>query len=161
MACWLDDTAKVAEYTASIIKLTEAAMNHLWDEKQGFFVSGSDCQISWASQVWFVLANVFDQRKNAYLLEHLIEVNPNIRMVTPYMYHYFIDALVQNDRPELALRYMKAYWGEMIRDGADTFFELYDPKDRYASPYGSRLVNSFCHAWSGTPSYFIRKCFSQ
>ena len=52
---------------------------------------------------------------------------------------------------------MKGYWGEMVRDGADTFYELYDPEDRYASPYGSRIVNSFCHAWSSTPSYFIRK----
>ena len=161
MAWWLDDTAKAAEYEASIINLTEASLTYLWDEDQGFFVSGSDRQISWASQVWFVLANVFDQKKNACLLEHLIEVDPDTRMVTPYMYHYFIDALIQNDRPELALHYMKAYWGEMIRNGADTFFELYDPKDRYASPYGSHLVNSFCHAWSGTPSYFIRKYFSQ
>ena len=52
---------------------------------------------------------------------------------------------------------MSAYWGEMIWDGADTFFELYDPANKYASPYGDRMINSFCHAWSGTPSYFIRK----
>jgi len=161
MAGWLDDAVRAEAYEADIEKLTKAALSHLWDEKQGFFISGADRQVSWASQVWFVLANVFDQEKNVRLLKHLIEVNPGIPMVTPYMYHYFIDALIQNGLPELALSHIKAYWGEMIRDGADTFFELYDPKDRYASPYGSRLVNSFCHAWSGTPSYFIRKYFNQ
>ena len=161
IAGWLGDTARAEEYNNHIAKLTAAALAHLWDESQGFFISGADRQVSWASQVWFVLANVFDKEQNARLLERLIEVAPGIPMVTPYMYHYFIDALIQNGLTELALSHMKAYWGEMVRDGADTFFELYDPNDRYASPYGSRLVNSFCHAWSGTPSYFIRKYFNQ
>lgn len=161
IARWLGDTAKTETYETVISKLTKAALTHLWDEEQGFFVSGANRQVSWASQVWFALANVFDHVKNAQLLKRLIEVNPGVPMVTPYMYHYFIDALIQNGIPELALSRMKAYWGEMIRDGADTFFELYDPNDRYASPYCSRLVNSFCHAWSGTPSYFIRTYFNQ
>lgn len=161
IAGWLGDAAKVEKYDSHIEKLTAAALTYLWDESQGFFVSGANRQVSWASQIWFVLANVFDKEKNAHLLRHLIEANPSIRMVTPYMYHYFIDALIQNGLPDLALSYMKAYWGEMIRDGADTFFELYDPNNRYASPYGSRLINSFCHAWSGTPSYFIRKYFNE
>ena len=160
MAGWLGDTSKAETYETVITRLTEAAMAHLWDKRQGFFVSGADRQVSWASQVWFVLADVFDREKNARLLERLIEADPGVPMVTPYMYHYFIDALIRNGLTGLALSRMKAYWGEMIRDGADTFFELYDPNDRYASPYGSRLVNSFCHAWSGTPSYFIRKYFN-
>ena len=160
IAGWLDDTAQAKEYDAHIEKLTRASLDHLWDERQGFFVSGADRQVSWASQVWFVLAGVFDREQNVRLLKRLIEVNPGVPMVTPYMYHYFIDALIQNGLPGLALSCMKAYWGGMIRDGADTFFELYDPNDRYASPYGSRLVNSFCHAWSGTPAYFIRKYFN-
>lgn len=161
MAQWLDDTAKAKEYETEISMLTESALHYLWDEELGFFISGAERQVSWVSQVWFVLANVFNQKKNARLLDHLIEVNPDCRMVTPYMYHHFIDALLQSDRADLALFYMKNYWGEMIRDGADTFFELYDPENRYASPYGSRLVNSFCHARSGTPSYFIRKYFDK
>lgn len=80
-------------------------------------------------------------------------------MVIPYMVHHFIDALIQSGLTELALSRMKAYWGEMIWDGVDTFFEFYDPNDRFASPYDSRLANSYCHAWSSTPAYFIWKYF--
>ena len=47
--------------------------------------------------------------------------------------------------------------GSMIRDGADTFWELYNPYNREESPYGSSMVNSYCHAWSCTPTYFLRK----
>ena len=63
-------------------------------------------------------------------MEHTIVTAPKIRMVTPYMYHHFIEALVQNNHKEIALSLMRAYWGEMVKDGADTFWELYDPAIR-------------------------------
>lgn len=159
LARWLGDEAQAADWEARAARLSRAAMDHLWDGGQGFFVSGGDRQVSWASQVWFVLAGVLSREDNIRLLERLISENPPIPMVTPYMYHYFIDALMENGLRDRALGYMKSYWGGMLRAGADTFWELYDPKDPYASPYGSRAVNSFCHAWSGTPAYFIRKYF--
>lgn len=141
-------------------KTINGAKNNLWDETQGFFVSGTARQISWASQVWLVLAGVFDKEKNCEILNHLIEENPRINMVTPYMYHHFVDALILNGMKEKALECLRNYWGKMVEDGADCFFELYDPKNKYISPYGSRIINSYCHAWSCTPSYFIRKYFS-
>ena len=49
------------------------------------------------------------------------------------------------------------YWGSMIRKGADTFWEVYDPKDDFKSPYNFYPINSYCHAWSCTPVYFINK----
>ena len=82
---------------------------------------------------------------------------PGVPMVTPYAYHHFIQALMENGLTEQAVSAMKGYWGGMLRAGADTFWELYDPGDPLASPYGSRAINSFCHAWSSTPAYFIRK----
>lgn len=145
------------DLTPTAYRQIELAVRDM-DEEKGFFVSGKGRQISWASQVWMVLADVFgDKARNAQLLEHTIVIDPKIRMVTPYMYHHFIEALVQNDRKEVALSFMRAYWGEMVKDGADTFWELYDPADKNIAPYGSKMVNSYCHAWSCSPSYIIRK----
>ena len=45
----------------------------------------------------------------------------------------------------------------MLEKGADTFWEAYDPNDDFLSPYNFFPVNSYCHAWSCTPVYFIRK----
>ena len=157
MAKWLGDERKAAAYADWIERTTQGALGKLWDEGKGFFLSGSEGQISWASQVWFVLAGVFPRERNAALLKHLIEENPPLSMVTPYMYHHFIEALFQSGLPDLAKKYLQGYWGRMLEDGADTFYELYDPENKAASPYGDRLANSFCHAWSGTPAYFIRK----
>ncbi len=157
MARRLGDAEQAAAWEADAGRLSQAALDRLWDSELGFFVSGADRQVSWASQVWSALAGVLGRERNAAMLKHLIEADPAVRMVTPYMYHYFVEALFENGLSDLAVRYLKDYWGEMVRDGADTFWELFDPKDRYASPYGSRAANSFCHAWSSTPAYFIRK----
>ena len=62
-------------------------------------------------------------------------------------------------RQEQALEELVRYWGGMADAGADTFWELYDPEDPDASPYGGTAVNSYCHAWSCAPAYFLRKFF--
>lgn len=152
------DLAK--EWADTIEKLTAASLTHLWDAEQGFFVSGAQRQVSWASQVWFVLAGVFDRDDNARLLKRLQKADPSPQMVTPYMNHYYIQALLDSGLKDDALAHLKHYWGAMLDAGADTFWEIFDPEDPTVSPYGSQLINSYCHAWSGTPSYFIRNYFS-
>lgn len=157
----LRDEKREAELDSMIEKAVYGAKTHLWDEQEGFFISGTERQISWASQVWLVLAGVFTTEKNQQILKHLLESNPKIGMVTPYMYHHLIDALIQCGMKTEAYAHMEAYWGSMVDDGADCFYELYDPENKNISPYGSRIINSYCHAWSCTPSYFIRKYFAK
>ncbi len=140
-----------------ITTITNATIKKLWDEEQGFFISGEDNQVSWASQIWMVIAGVFDKEKNKKLLHHLFTKNPTVGINTPYMYHHLVEALVISDERELAIKYLKDYWGTMVDLGADTFWELFNPKDPAFSPYGSHLINSYCHAWSCTPTYLIRK----
>ncbi|CAM3637338.1 sugar hydrolase [Marinicrinis lubricantis] len=142
-----------------IARLSDAAFRELFDAEQGFFVSGGQRQISWASQVWMVLAEVMDQQGNQQLMNRLFAVSPEIGPNTPYMVHHLIEALLVAGDQEKALEQMRAYWGEMVKDGADTFWEVYHPQDKKLSPYGSNLINSYCHAWSCTTSYFIRKYF--
>ena len=140
-------------------ELKKSAVEHFWDEDLQMFVSGADRQISWATQIWMILARVFPQEKNRELILRTIDVNPRIQMVTPYMYHHYVDALIRSGEKERALNVIRSYWGEMVHDGADTFWEVYNPYNKYESPYGSVMVNSFCHAWSCTPTYFLRKFY--
>ena len=58
-----------------------------------------------------------------------------------------------------AIRDLRDYWGGMLDEGADTFWELYNPENPNESPYGGTIVNSYCHAWSCAPAYYLRKYF--
>ena len=80
-------------------------------------------------------------------------------MVTPYMMHHFIEALTNLGEKAEAMSELRRYWGGMILEDADTFWEVYHPGHPNESPYGSMSLNSYCHAWSCTPAYFLRKFF--
>lgn len=138
----------------------EKAVSCFWDEEKGFFVSGESRQISWSSQAWMVLADVWDREKSRTLMLHLLEENPEVGVSTPYAYHHVIEALLHVGEKDKALELLRTYWGGMIKQGADTFWEAFDPEDPNASPYGSSQVNSFCHAWSCTPAWLFREYFS-
>ncbi|QCR35686.1 family 78 glycoside hydrolase catalytic domain [Nissabacter sp. SGAir0207] len=148
--------ARQAELAATLARLRAATLAHLWDEAQGFFTSGAARQVSSASQVWLLLAEVGDAAFRRRLLTQLRERPPAIGMRTPYMVHHYVEALLQHGERQAAVAEIKGYWGEMVARGADTFWELFDPANPDYSPYGSRLINSYCHAWSCTPAWLIR-----
>ena len=133
---------------------------YLFDKESGLFISGEEKQINYASQVWLILAGAVDSAEGAEILDRLVELKPEKGMVSPYMNHHFVEALLMCGKRDQAMEYMKYYWGGMISHGADTFWELYNPENPAESPYGSSIVNSYCHAWSCTPTYLLRKYFN-
>ena len=99
-----------------ILLRREAARKHWYDQERRLFVSGAKRQISWASQVWAVLAGIAEGADAAACLDAAAACPNAVPMVTPYMMHHYVDE----------------------------------------SPYGSPVVNSYCHAWSCTPAWFLR-----
>ena len=137
----------------------DASFRELWDEEKECFVSGKERQVSVASQVWMVLGGVIEGEAGRRLMQEMDGREDAVEMVTPYMYHNYIDALILLGERDKALQKLEDYWGGMARQGADTFWELYNPKNPMESPYGGTIVNSYCHAWSCAPAYFLRKYF--
>ena len=104
-----------------------------------------------------VLAQVPTQEQGQKALLQVMQNGKAIKPVTPYMNHYMVEALLSVGLREQGFAHLRSYWGGMLEKGADTFWEVYIPGDDSASPYQSHLINSYCHAWSCTPTYFIRK----
>lgn len=141
--------------------MTQAARTSLYDAGQGVFVSGPQRQVSWASQIWLALAKVLPDAQLATALVRVENMPGAIRPLTPYLYHHRVEALIECGLEQQARRQVEQYWGEMAKTGTNTFWEAFDPDNPLASPYGSKQINSYCHAWSCTPSYFIRRGFAK
>jgi len=147
---------EVAFIPAAIARIENAAQKNLWDEKLGLFISGPDRQVSWASQAWMVLSGIPTPEQSRRAMINVMKDSAAVKPVTPYTYHYMVEALLKAGLRDEAIELMSEYWGGMIRKGADTFWEVYIPDDDYASPYNSHVMNSYCHAWSCTPTYLLR-----
>lgn len=155
----LGEQEKAAVYQKQYDICRKAAKKYFWDQEKKLFVSGENRQISFASQIWMILGGALDAADGADVLSRVENCAEAVKMVTPYMYHHYVDALLCCNEKEKALDVMKTYWGGMAEQGADTFWELYNPENPEESPYGGTIVNSYCHAWSCAPAYFLRKFY--
>lgn len=142
-------------YTDIVTKMTDKAAD-FFDEKLQVFVSGAANQVSWASQAWMALAGAMPPEVCKRALLNAMASETAIKPLTPYLFHYVAEALAVSGAEEECLDLMRNYWGGMLRAGADTFWECFDPENPRASPYGDCHNNSYCHAWSCTPSYLLR-----
>jgi hypothetical protein len=136
----------------------EAALRHLYNSNEDSFANEYDNnQISVHAAVWMILGGVVDGERGWQILEKTMNSVDSLKPVTPYMNHYLVEAMFELGRKKEAAEYIKSFWGLMVKEGADTFYEVFVPGKPELSPYGDSMVNSRCHAWSCTPSYFIRR----
>ena len=157
LARMLGREQEVKEYPALIKKMTQAARKYLYNKQRGVMESGSDRQVSILAQTWLIKSGVLSKKEGRKAIRTALTTDDVLMPGTPYATHYLIDAMLLCDMKQEARDYLIDYWGGMVKKGADTFWEAYDPKDDLISPYGFAPVNSACHAWSCTPVYFIHK----
>ena len=157
LAKMLGKEKEVNEWTQIAKRMKKAARQHLYDKQQKVFVSGADKQISVLSQAWMIIGGAMNEKEGRQAIQQVLNNEQSVMPGTPYGTHYLIEAMVRCGMHQEARNYLTDYWGGMVKKGADTFWEAYDPKNDFISPYGFSPLNSACHAWSCTPVYFIHK----
>ncbi len=148
----LNNSDDIAWIKTQAGKMSAAAVKYLFDPVSQLFVSGETRQISWASQAWMTIAGVTP----APVMSNIATVPDAVKPAGPYLYHYVVEAMYVAGMEREAQTLISDYWGKMAKLGADTFWEIFDPENHRLSPYKCHQINSYCHAWSCTPSYFLR-----
>lgn len=157
LAKMLGKEKEVNEWPQIAKRMKKATRQHLYDKQQKVFVSGADKQISVLSQAWMIIGGAMNEKEGRQAIQQVLNNEQSVMPGTPYGTHYLIEAMVRCGMHQEARNYLTDYWGGMVKKGADTFWEAYDPKNDFISPYGFSPLNSACHAWSCTPVYFIHK----
>lgn len=139
-------------------ELHAVTRERFWSPERDCFISGQQAAI--ATQVWMILSGAADPDEARRIMLRAEDFIREVPMKTPYMHHYYVEALLRAGLKEKALGHIREYWGGMIEAGADTFWEAWDPENPDASPYGGCIVNSYCHAWSCTPLYLLDRDFN-
>jgi hypothetical protein len=161
--CSEDQTQYEALATALKNKLIPA----FWNETKKALVHNrlNDLQQEQITRYANMFAVFFDyltpeqkqQIKKSVLLNDSI-----MKISTPYMRFYELEALCAMGEQKEVMKEMKAYWGGMIREGATSFWEKYNPTDKgtqHLAMYGRPYGKSLCHAWGASPIYLLGKYY--
>lgn len=119
-------------------------------------------QVTKFPNMFAIIYGVADDERKRDIMEHVL-LNPAVDPITtPYMRFYELEALCQMGQHQVVLAQMKNYWGGMLRLGATTFWEKYNPEEagtQHLAMYGRPYGKSLCHAWGASPIYIIGKYF--
>lgn len=148
-------------------ELGEKLLPYFWNsDKQALMHSRRDGKLS--DEV-FRYANMFaimygylDDEKQEHVKQSVILNDNVLRITTPYMRFYELEALCMLGEQDRVMKEMKAYWGGMLNEGATSFWEKYNPDEHgrarlamYGRPYGKSL----CHAWGASPIYLLGRYY--
>ena len=147
---------EVSFLSETIARMERGARAALWNDARKCFVCEKGGQVSYLGQAWMVLAGVVEGEAAQGCLRAVMADASAVRPVAPYANHYFTEALYVAGLRREGRAYLLDYWGRMADLGADTFWEVFVPGDHHAGPYRTHLMNSYCHAWSCAPAYFLR-----
>ena len=157
----------VATYEQLAATLREKLLPTFWNEAKQALVH--NCVEGVQSEAVTRYANMFatffgylspaqqQQIKQSVLLNDEI-----LKITTPYMRFYELEALCVLGEQEAVMGEMKAYWGGMLQEGATSFWEKYNPTEsgtQHLAMYGRPYGKSLCHAWGASPIYLLGRYY--
>ena len=136
------------------------------NQKQAFVHNRVNGRQSDAVTRYANMFSVFFQYLNAdkqQAIKKSVLLNDSIlKITTPYMRFYELEALCALGEQEAVMKEMKAYWGGMLKEGATSFWEKYNPEEtgtQHLAMYGRPYGKSLCHAWGASPIYLLGKYY--
>lgn len=112
------------------------------------------------ANIFAVMYGFADSKKTKAIIKNVFK-NDNVPAVTtPYFKLYELWALCEVGEVEFAAEYIDSYWGGMVRLGATTMWETFDPNEKgieHYRMYGGKYDRSLCHAWGAGPVFLLGK----
>ena len=156
---------KGEKYRAARQKLLAAIERLYWDEeKQAYidsFRSGKR-HVTRHANIFAILFDIADEKRKEVLARSVLFNDQIPAITTPYFRFFELEALCRLGYLKEAMETVKDYWGGMLKLGAVTFWEEYDPEkplERQYEMYGDPFGKSLCHAWSASPIYLLARYF--
>ncbi|MDR3261930.1 MAG: alpha-rhamnosidase [Tannerella sp.] len=163
----MDDTGNASKYRLLADDLKKKIQAIFWDPEQKALVHSRkngkpDKTVTKYANMFALTFDYLNDRqqedvKNNVLLNDRIQ-----KITTPYMRFYELEALCRIKQQKHVLHEIKDYWGGMLRLGATSFWEAYDPTEsgvQHYAMYDRPFGKSLCHAWGASPLYLFGKYY--
>lgn len=132
-----------------------------WDEEKHAYIdsyTSGKRNVTRHANIFAILYDFADDERKAQLMAHVLK-NPAITQITtPYFKFFELCACCQMGDLVSSQQLLRSYWGGMLKDGATSIWEQYDPEvsgAEHYSMYGEKFGCSLCHAWGSGPIYLL------
>jgi alpha-L-rhamnosidase len=162
-----NDNAGATKYGALATDLKAKIFKYYWNDKKHALVHSrvngvQTDNVTRYSNMFGIFFNYFTEQQKQEVKKNVLLNDKIQKITTPYMRFYELEAMCAMGEQPYVLKQMKDYWGGMLKLGATSFWEEYNPTksgaDVYAM-YGRQFGKSLCHAWGASPIYLLGKYY--
>ena len=147
--------------------LREKVKTLFWDQRRSAFLHAVEDgkmnpQVTKFPNMFSILYDFVTEEEKKQIMQSVMLNKEIPTITTPYMRFYELAALCEMGLQKEVLPEIKAYWGGMLREGATSFWEKYNPEEtgtQHLAMYGRPYGKSLCHAWGASPVYLMGKFY--
>jgi hypothetical protein len=162
----MDDT-DMMRYTVIADDTRKKLFDYYWNKDKNAFVhsriDGKQTDNVTRYTNMFAIFFKYLNEDQKQVVKKSVLLNDNVQKITtPYMRFYELEALCALGEQKYVLKEMKDYWGGMLKLGATSFWEEYNPTkkgEEHLAMYGRKFGKSLCHAWGASPLYLLGKYY--
>ena len=163
----VNDKQGSSQYKTLAADIRKKLFDLYWnDSKQALVHSRVDGKqtdnVTRYSNMFAIFFDYFNEQQKQAVKKSVLLNNNVQKITTPYMRFYELEALCAMGEQNYVLKEMKDYWGGMLKLGATSFWEEYNPAKKGAehyAMYGREFGKSLCHAWGASPIYLLGKYY--
>jgi len=145
-------------YTEMADTLRSRTNQLFWDNKKHAYLHALEPelneQITKFPNMMAILFGFADAERQQEIMKHVMQNNEVPAITTPYMRFYELAALCQLGQQKEVLKEIKSYWGGMLRNGATSFWEKYNPEEN-ETPTATIRTSSYDNEALNSPSSFL------
>lgn len=162
-----DEPEDRQRYTQLASALREKLIPAFWNESRRAMVhnrvEGKQSEsVTRYANMFSVFYDYLSPQQKEDVKHHVLLNDSILKITTPYMRFYELEAFCALGEQEQVLKEILAYWGGMLKEGATSFWEKYNPHEKgteHLAMYGRPYGKSLCHAWGASPIYLLGKYY--
>lgn len=162
-----NDDANAAIYSKQATELKAKIFELYWNKEKSALVHSridgkQTDNVTRYANMFGIFFDYFTPEQKLAVKQNVLLNDKVAKITTPYMRFYELEALCAMGEQSYVLKEMKNYWGGMLKLGATSFWEEYNPDKKdteHLAMYGRPFGKSLCHAWGASPIYLLGKYY--
>ena len=159
-------TGKSAEEYKEKAELLKKKVNeYFWNDDIGAFIDSFESgknNVTRHANIFAVMYDIATKEQKEKIRENVLKNDNVSKITTPYFEGFELDVLCKLGEFEKVEEMLNSYWGGILKEGADTLWEEYNPDlegSEHYSMYGEPYGKSMCHAWGAGPVYLFGRYY--